>query len=189
MDTLLTAAMMAAAAEVVTSLVSRNVHPHGSSSITHAEVPLQRLFRTIIVPGYTIAVVCYVLLKYLLARRQEHEYQKALKQQQQQKQRCLAAAAATRAAAATTSPDTTKEDDQQQPVDLTGVWKLQSNDNFEGFLEAQGVPWALRSAANRVWSWHKGIMNQDHRIIDKEWLLTISTHEVANKVAQQVRSV
>lgn len=42
-----------------------------------------------------------------------------------------------------------------QPVNLTGVYQLVSNDNFEAFLAAQGVPWALRSAANRVRPIHR----------------------------------
>lgn len=40
-------------------------------------------------------------------------------------------------------------------VNLTGSYKLVSNDNFEGFLETQGVPWALRRAANQARPIHK----------------------------------
>jgi hypothetical protein len=35
-------------------------------------------------------------------------------------------------------------DEEPQPVDLTGAYKLISNDGFERILEVQGVPWALR---------------------------------------------
>eukprot|EP00547_Thalassionema_nitzschioides_P005794 CAMPEP_0194218942 /NCGR_PEP_ID=MMETSP0156-20130528/24870_1 /TAXON_ID=33649 /ORGANISM="Thalassionema nitzschioides, Strain L26-B" /LENGTH=253 /DNA_ID=CAMNT_0038948457 /DNA_START=13 /DNA_END=774 /DNA_ORIENTATION=- len=54
------------------------------------------------------------------------------------------------------------EDASQQPiltnipqdedgfVNMSGSYKLTSNDNFEEFLAAQGVPWPLRSAANQA---------------------------------------
>jgi len=40
-------------------------------------------------------------------------------------------------------------------MDLNGAYQLDSNDNFEAFLAAQGVPWALRSAANRLRPIHR----------------------------------
>jgi len=40
-------------------------------------------------------------------------------------------------------------------VNMTGTYKLISNDNFDGFLAVQGVPWALRGAANQVRPTHK----------------------------------
>jgi hypothetical protein len=42
-----------------------------------------------------------------------------------------------------------------QPIDMTGTFKLLENNNFEELLAAQGVPWALRSAANRARPTHK----------------------------------
>lgn len=42
-----------------------------------------------------------------------------------------------------------------RPIDLTGAYRLISNENFEAFLAAQGVPWALRSAANRARPLHR----------------------------------
>ena len=44
---------------------------------------------------------------------------------------------------------------EDQPIDLTGAFKLTENENFEEFLEAQGVPWALRGAANRARPIHR----------------------------------
>ena len=38
---------------------------------------------------------------------------------------------------------------------MSGSYKLISNDNFEGFLELQGVPWELRRAANQARPIHK----------------------------------
>ncbi|KAL3938735.1 MAG: hypothetical protein SGBAC_006408 [Bacillariaceae sp.] len=43
----------------------------------------------------------------------------------------------------------------EQPVDLTGTFKLIKNENFGPFLAAQGVPWALRGAANAARPTHK----------------------------------
>lgn len=40
-----------------------------------------------------------------------------------------------------------KDENAYMPVNLSGVYKLFSNHNVEAFLEAQGVPWALRRAA------------------------------------------
>ena len=42
-----------------------------------------------------------------------------------------------------------------KPIDLTGQYKLVENINFEDFLAAQGVPWALRRAANSARPIHK----------------------------------
>jgi hypothetical protein len=53
----------------------------------------------------------------------------------------------------------------EQPIDLTGAWKLVENKNFEEFLATQGVPWALRSAANRA--------RPTHRITHRGNMLTI----------------
>ena len=52
-----------------------------------------------------------------------------------------------------------------QPFDLSGSYKLIHNDNFEGFLAVQGVPWALRRAANQA--------RPIHRIYHKGNKLTI----------------
>lgn len=40
--------------------------------------------------------------------------------------------------------------DKDGNVNMTGSYKLFSNHKFEEFLAAQGVPWALRSAANQA---------------------------------------
>lgn len=44
---------------------------------------------------------------------------------------------------------------EDQPFDLSGAYKLRSNENFEGFLAVQGVPWALRRAANQARPLHR----------------------------------
>lgn len=45
--------------------------------------------------------------------------------------------------------------DENGFANMTGSYKLESNDNFEAFLAAQGVPWPLRSAANQARPIHK----------------------------------
>ncbi|CAJ1959830.1 unnamed protein product [Cylindrotheca closterium] len=42
------------------------------------------------------------------------------------------------------------EDDDEEGWSFTGVYKLQEHYNLTGFLEATGVPWAIRSAAARA---------------------------------------
>lgn len=48
-----------------------------------------------------------------------------------------------------------EEEEEPQPINLSGAYKLVSNDNFEPFLEVQGVPWALRRAANQARPLHR----------------------------------
>lgn len=54
---------------------------------------------------------------------------------------------------------------EEQPFDISGAYKLKSNDNFDGFLAVQGVPWALRRAANQA--------RPIHRITHRGSMLTI----------------
>ncbi|KAL7562836.1 hypothetical protein ACA910_002455 [Epithemia clementina (nom. ined.)] len=48
-----------------------------------------------------------------------------------------------------------QEQAQTQPFDLSGAYKLIRNENFDGFLAVQGVPWALRQAANQARPIHR----------------------------------
>jgi len=43
------------------------------------------------------------------------------------------------------------------PINITGRYQLVENENFEELLAVQGIPWALRSAANRARPTHKFI--------------------------------
>ena len=52
------------------------------------------------------------------------------------------------AAISETSSTLTPEDGGK--VNMSGSYLLVRNDNFESFLEVQGVPWALRRAANQA---------------------------------------
>mmetsp|Transcript_23583 Transcript_23583/g.48961 ORF Transcript_23583/g.48961 Transcript_23583/m.48961 type:complete len:300 (-) Transcript_23583:143-1042(-) len=42
-----------------------------------------------------------------------------------------------------------------QPFDISGAYKLMENNGFESFLAVQGVPWALRRAANQARPLHR----------------------------------
>lgn len=53
------------------------------------------------------------------------------------------------------APPPSLGEEEPQPFDLSGAYKLRSNDNFEGFLAVQGVPWALRRAANQARPLHR----------------------------------
>jgi hypothetical protein len=39
---------------------------------------------------------------------------------------------------------------EEGKVNMNGSFKLTKNDNFDGFLAAQGIPWALRRAADQA---------------------------------------
>lgn len=43
-----------------------------------------------------------------------------------------------------------EEDEGEKPIDMNGVFKVVENDNFDKFLEAQGVPWFLCNAASKA---------------------------------------
>lgn len=51
--------------------------------------------------------------------------------------------------------ESTGADSEDGVLNMTGSYQLVKNDNFEGFLEVQGVPWALRRAANQARPIHK----------------------------------
>jgi hypothetical protein len=70
--------------------------------------------------------------------------------------------------------------DDPQPVDLTGVYKLISNDNFDGFLEVQGVPWALRRAANAARPVHRITHRGSHLTIKIEGIIESQTTYIIN---------
>lgn len=47
------------------------------------------------------------------------------------------------------------DESEEGPINMTGAFKLIMNDNFERFLEVQGVPWALRRAADAARPTHR----------------------------------
>jgi len=48
------------------------------------------------------------------------------------------------------SPGSEEEEDDDDVVNLSGTFKLAKNVDFDKFLEAQGVGWALRAAADKA---------------------------------------
>lgn len=99
---------------------------------------LERVVSSIVGPLYTCAVLVYITLRVyhlvieprLVNEKKQHPPKPAV----------------------AIDDSITKAD---QPVDLSGPFQLIENDNFENFLAAQGVPWALRSAANRCRPTHR----------------------------------
>jgi hypothetical protein len=82
--------------------------------------------------------------------------------------------------------------DEDGVVNLTGSYKLVSNDNFEGFLETQGVPWALRRAANQARPIHKithigkSVTIQIRGIIESETTYIVDGPPVQTKIQSRM---
>lgn len=136
---------------------------------------ISNVYSSLVVPAYSIAVTLYLIAVYFrnelkdilpfpafllqacndgtLSQQQQlitfrDEQQRKSSQQQQQ-------AGPSSALVAVSSTQDGQQ--QQQPIDLTGSYKLVKNDNFDAFLAAQGVPWALRRAAASVFPIHHHI--------------------------------
>ena len=122
---------------------------------------------SILVGLYTAAVVLYLawisISQRLLLVRSKQRRKLLLRAQQQQQQQAGGVPTAKVDEQAVAVVVVT--DEQQQPVNLTGAYKLVSNQGFEEFLAVQGVPWALRRAANQA--------RPTHRITHKGNQLTI----------------
>ena len=92
--------------------------------------------------------------------------------------------------AAVVAPTVTEADDGV--FNLSGSYKLISNDNFEGFLETQGVPWALRRAANQARPLHKithvgkTITIQIKGIIESETTYEVDGPPIQTKIRSRV---
>ena len=109
----------------------------------------RRLVNEILIPLYCFGVAWYILLRFYYVVVEPR----------------LVASVKNQLAPQVPSINEAKAALAPQPVDMTGTFKLVENDHFEALLAAQGVPWALRSAANRA--------RPTHRIMHKGNLLTI----------------
>jgi hypothetical protein len=131
----------------------------------------QSIVNTLLVPLYTLCVVLY------LARLVLTEFRGLAK----------LSATPTRLSVPPAPPIVTPRDDDGV-VNLTGSYKLVSNDNFEGFLETQGVPWALRRAANQARPMHKithvgkSVTIQIRGIIESETTYLVDGPPVQTKI-------
>jgi len=145
---------------VVGSLSSLAAHwlPH---KLHHLLMDQSIILESILLPMYSMLVVAY--LTALIFRKQLQPVSNFLRSSS----RCQQERTAPVLAGPTThEPNKVKEENEiendnddnsstPQPIDLTGVYKLISNDNFEGFLAVQGVSWALRRAANQARPTHR----------------------------------
>jgi len=64
---------------------------------------------------------------------------------------------------------------EEQLIDLTGSFKLVKNENFQGFLAAQGVSWALRQAADKAITVHHMTHNGNTLRIQVSGIITGDT--------------
>jgi hypothetical protein len=105
-------------------------------------VPFLLWFQTgvesVLVPAYTLAVLLY------LSATAYGKYCEPLLWQRRKRTAVSVAPAAAIPTVHVHVPPLLEEEEGPQPVDLTGAYKLISNDGFERILEVQGVPWPLR---------------------------------------------
>jgi hypothetical protein len=112
----------------------------GSTTLEDTE----RLVGSILVPLYTCLVLVYITLRV---------YHVAIENRLVLKKK---AEVITRSAPVVVLDDSiTLGGAEEQPIDLSGAFKLKENHNYEAFLATQGVPWALRGAANRARPTHR----------------------------------
>lgn len=69
---------------------------------------------------------------------------------------------------------------QHQPIDMSGAYGLVSNDNFDNFLFAQGLPWMLARAADRARPIHRITHIGRYITIQIEGLIESSTTYTIN---------
>ena len=96
----------------------------------------------VVVDLYTLGVILY-LLRIALQRIRVWFYQ------QQKRKSKLSGLSFTPPTSLSSDGDDDRKDPSQS-VNLSGTWQLVENRNFEAFLEAQGVPYLLREAANKA---------------------------------------
>ena len=97
------------------------------------------------VPNIYVPLYTWLVLAYLAARWWYDETQDGQQQQPDKISRGLSASQQPIDAASTALLPT-----EPQPIDLTGTFKLISNDHFQELLTAQGVPWFLVKAADKA---------------------------------------
>ena len=89
----------------------------------------QSVINSVLVPLYSMSVILYLLAR-TWSRMVQHKRRR------------------TSVKIAPPPPDEGK-------VNMNGAFKLVKNDNFDGFLAAQGIPWALRRAADQARPIHR----------------------------------
>jgi hypothetical protein len=147
---------------------------HATNVLQSFLQPFQDLVNNLLVPVYSLLVVVYIvlLIKTDLSRpkvdksKSKSSYDHEL--------------------------EIPPNEDENGFVNLSGTYKLISNENFEAFLEAQGVPWALRSAANQARPIHKithvgkSVKIQIKGIIESETTYEIDGPPIQTKIQSRV---
>ena len=107
-------------------LTSRDAFPHALDA-------WKSVVNTLLVPLYSISVFVYLLSRIWL--------------------RFLLASKRRKVVIPKVAPPPIEQEEGK--VNMNGAFKLVKNDNFDGFLAAQGIPWALRRAADRARPTHR----------------------------------
>jgi hypothetical protein len=125
---------------------------------------IEQVMEFLIIPLYTAAVILYLsalsLQKYQWVERFlpqaifQQRYRRKRRSKPAKSEVLSTAIPLAAADAAHPSEKNAIRSITEQPIDLSGTYKLVSNENFDAFLTAQGVPWALRRAASGVMPTH-----------------------------------
>lgn len=122
---------------------------HLSSSLSIDD--WHRIVNQVLLPVYTAIVISYIVVRFYHVVV-EPRLRRATSTTTREGNQSIAGAPTT---TSSSTIDEAQEALAPQPIDMTGTYKLVENDNFEELLAAQGIPWALRSAANRARPTHK----------------------------------
>ncbi|GAX16450.1 hypothetical protein FisN_19Lh028 [Fistulifera solaris] len=144
---------------------------------------LRTYAEALLVSLYATGVTIYLLYSAYTRRRTNKFTQSA-------KRATKAVTTNTSSAPTTSIAATTEEDDAlktpsttqqtQPPIDLTGTYQLISNQGFEEFLAVQGVPWALRRAANAARPIHRITQTAQQLTIQIQGIIESETTYIIN---------
>jgi len=134
---------------------------------------VQNTVQQYLVPCYTTLVLLY--LAYSAFRIPLEPFLNSIKLISTKPQAVAPVPAEVRTASV--APAASTED---QPFDISGAYKLRSNDNFDGFLAVQGVPWALRRAANQARPLHRITHQGNSLTIKIEGIIESQTTYIIN---------
>lgn len=129
----------------------------------------------VLVPLYTLLVILYLSLIGLQNNVESFFLPPHIRRKRRKEKKTLAVPIAV-----TQTTDAASHQVEDQPVDLSGAYKLVSNKNFDKFLEVQGVPWALRRAANSARPTHRIFHNGTSLTIKIEGIIESQTSYTIN---------
>ena len=118
---------------------------------SHVVVAVPIIINSFFVPLYVAWVILILSLRYMNDKATEAAIIDAQIEEQRQKDLAISTTSST-ADGHIGRGGVLQESESQisQPINMSGSYQLVKNVNFEAFLATQGVPWALRGAANRA---------------------------------------